>query len=151
MQHAAAWAPSRLGEEGALRLVSRVDVNGFSTGAVQVFMDGAWGAVCTAGFDDVDAAVACRQLGFITGVSQVQDEESGKSAPDPVRFRRSHAVEHVAAGRVAGRCSLLYSLNAQPTQPLATPRTHLSCQRKTETWQLCAAVKINMTITSIAS
>ena len=84
MQHAAAWAPSRLGEEGALRLVSRVDVNGFATGAVQVFMDGAWGAVCTAGFDDVDAAVACRQLGFTAGLRLPLDDLTTRSPPDPV-------------------------------------------------------------------
>eukprot|EP00892_Ulva_mutabilis_P011614 jgi/Ulvmu1/8825/UM049_0005.1 len=61
---------SSTGEEGAARLVSRVDVNGYATGALQVFCEGAWGAVCSAGFDDVDAAVACRQLGFIGGVRQ---------------------------------------------------------------------------------
>ena len=51
-----------------MRLVSRVDVNGFATGTLQVFCEGAWGAVCTSNFDDQDANVACRQLGFASGV-----------------------------------------------------------------------------------
>ena len=54
-------------EEGELRLVGRVDVNGFSTGAVQVFHNGAFGAVCIEGFDAAAADVACRQLGFVGG------------------------------------------------------------------------------------
>ena len=58
----------RTGGEGAVRLVSRVDVNGYATGALQVFCEGAWGAVCNSGFDDNDALVACRQLGLTTGV-----------------------------------------------------------------------------------
>ena len=66
-----------IGEEGAVRLVSRVDVNGFATGALQVFSEGAWGAVCTTNFDDRDAVVACRQLGFTGGLRQPRE-------PDPV-------------------------------------------------------------------
>eukprot|EP00892_Ulva_mutabilis_P004104 jgi/Ulvmu1/2065/UM121_0006.1 len=53
--------------EGDLRLVSQVVANGFTTGALQVFHDGQFGAVCNVGFDAVDAAVACRQLGFPAG------------------------------------------------------------------------------------
>ena len=37
------------------------------TGALQVQLDGEFGAVCNAAFDSVDAAVACRQLGFVEG------------------------------------------------------------------------------------
>eukprot|EP00892_Ulva_mutabilis_P005578 jgi/Ulvmu1/3392/UM016_0008.1 len=57
-------APS---EEGDLRLVSRVDINGFATGALQVFHNGAFGAVCDNQFGPAEADVACRQLGFIGG------------------------------------------------------------------------------------
>ena len=53
--------------EGDLRLVRQVSTNGFTTGALQVFHDGAFGAVCNVGFDSVDADVACRQLGFPVG------------------------------------------------------------------------------------
>eukprot|EP00892_Ulva_mutabilis_P005573 jgi/Ulvmu1/3388/UM016_0004.1 len=55
------------GEEGDLRLVSRVDINGFATGALQVFHNGAFGAVCDNQFGPAEADVACRQLGFIGG------------------------------------------------------------------------------------
>eukprot|EP00892_Ulva_mutabilis_P001727 jgi/Ulvmu1/11555/UM078_0048.1 len=55
-------------EEGELRLVGRVDVNGFATGGVQVFLNGAFGAVCTQNFGAPEARIACRQLGFPSGV-----------------------------------------------------------------------------------
>eukprot|EP00892_Ulva_mutabilis_P007287 jgi/Ulvmu1/4930/UM204_0001.1 len=70
-------------EEGAARLVSRIDVNGFATGALRVFCEGVWGAVCTSNFDDVDAAVACRQLGFTAGVRQPQQPTFRNTDPDP--------------------------------------------------------------------
>ena len=73
------------GEEGAARLVSRVDVNGFATGALQVFCEGAWGAVCSSNFDSIDATVACRQLGFGGGLRQPQEPIFRLSTPDPVR------------------------------------------------------------------
>lgn len=56
-------------EEGRLRILDRIDVNGFATGALQVFLGGAWGAVCDSGFDRTEADVACRQLGFSGGVT----------------------------------------------------------------------------------
>eukprot|EP00892_Ulva_mutabilis_P007276 jgi/Ulvmu1/4920/UM202_0005.1 len=62
-------APGTLdAEEGDLRLAGRLDINGYATGALQVFHDGAFGAVCGNTFDEVDAEVACRQLGFSGGV-----------------------------------------------------------------------------------
>eukprot|EP00892_Ulva_mutabilis_P005896 jgi/Ulvmu1/3679/UM017_0095.1 len=70
-------------DEGAARLVSRIDVNGYATGAIQVFCEGAWGAVCTSNFDDVDATVACRQLGFASGVRQPQSRTFRSVDPDP--------------------------------------------------------------------
>eukprot|EP00892_Ulva_mutabilis_P012708 jgi/Ulvmu1/980/UM103_0007.1 len=54
--------------DGDLRLVGRVDINGFATGALQLYHDGEFGAVCAKEFDAPDAAVACRQLGFDDGV-----------------------------------------------------------------------------------
>ena len=72
------------GEEGAARLVSWVDVNGFATGALQVFCEGAWGAVCSSNFDSIDATVACRQLGFGGGLRQPQEPIFRRSIPDPV-------------------------------------------------------------------
>ena len=69
----------------AVRLVSRVDVNGFATGTLQVFCEGAWRAVCTSRFDDIDASVPCRQLGFSTGLRLPQESPIfSRSSPDPV-------------------------------------------------------------------
>eukprot|EP00892_Ulva_mutabilis_P007859 jgi/Ulvmu1/5445/UM223_0006.1 len=63
--------PSPVGApgEGDLRLVGRLDINGFATGALQVFHAGAFGAVCNNFFSLADAAVACRQLGFDDGTT----------------------------------------------------------------------------------
>ena len=72
------------GQDGAVRMVSRVDVNGFATGALQVFSEGAWGAVCTSNFDSVDATVACRQLGFTGGLRLPQVPVFRRGPPDPV-------------------------------------------------------------------
>ncbi|XP_063442442.1 neurotrypsin-like [Mytilus trossulus] len=35
-----------------------------SSGGLEIFHDNEWGAVCKEGFDDTDASVACRQLGY---------------------------------------------------------------------------------------
>ena len=53
--------------EGDVRLVARVEVNGFVTGGIQVFRNGGFGAVCDQEFGDEGAVVACRQLGFESG------------------------------------------------------------------------------------
>ena len=56
-------------EEGDLRLVDRVDINGFATGALHVFIEGAFGAICNTLFRPLDAGVACRQMGFAGGTA----------------------------------------------------------------------------------
>lgn len=59
-------------------------MNGFATGTLQVFLNGAWGAVCTASFGNSDALVACRQLGFAAGGRIALDSSFRSSNPDPV-------------------------------------------------------------------
>ncbi|PNH02990.1 hypothetical protein TSOC_010988 [Tetrabaena socialis] len=49
-------------------------------GFVQILRRGVWGAVCSAGWDDADASIACAQLGFPAGVA----------APD-IRFPAAQA------------------------------------------------------------
>lgn len=54
--------------DGSLRLI--VDcgrTNGTcnqSTGRLEIFLNGRWGTVCSEGFGEVEATLACNQLGY---------------------------------------------------------------------------------------
>ena len=49
-------------DENDVRLV---DGNQKSNGRLEVCIHGQWGSVCETGFDEVDAQVVCRELGFL--------------------------------------------------------------------------------------
>lgn len=60
-----------------------MDINGYATGALHVFSGDAYGAVCSQSFDNKDADVACRQLGFVGGsVLRSLAGEQGSSGSD---------------------------------------------------------------------
>eukprot|EP00892_Ulva_mutabilis_P008801 jgi/Ulvmu1/6293/UM288_0001.1 len=89
-------------EEGQVRLVSRVDINGYATGALQVAVDGEFGAVCSQFFNDVDAGVACRELGFVGGAVLRTLDTGTRGADYLSRGFRASIREEVAASFVLG-------------------------------------------------
>ena len=55
---------------GDLRLVrGRIADSKFSSGRVEIFINGVWGTVCDDFFDQLDANVACKQLGYAGATS----------------------------------------------------------------------------------
>lgn len=55
---------------GDLRLVQRTVVDSqFTSGRVEIYINGQWGTICDDLFDQTDASVTCKQLGFADAVS----------------------------------------------------------------------------------
>ncbi|XP_030847771.1 deleted in malignant brain tumors 1 protein-like [Strongylocentrotus purpuratus] len=61
--------------------VRLVDGSDASEGRVEVYINGAWGTVCDDSWDDTDARVVCRTLGFDSGTA-VGNAEFGQGSGD---------------------------------------------------------------------
>ena len=80
-------------------------------GRVEIMYQGIWGTICDDGWDDIDAAVVCKELRFFNGVATRQAQFG--SGTGPVWLRRvscsgnesklSHCI-HTGAGNTL-RCS----------------------------------------------
>lgn len=110
-------------EEGDVRVVDEVAVNGFVTGALQVFQGGRYGAVCSTGFDDADAAVACRQLGFPGAAFVLQDPFGVSDSGSKERTAPDMADLSVRPRPPPPACRLCYlCCDHLPTELRAAPR-----------------------------
>lgn len=68
------------GTEGQLRIVGDSSAHG----RLEVFHDGQWGTICDDAFDENDATVACRELGFSEGFPYTDGAGSGEIWMDDV-------------------------------------------------------------------
>ena len=80
-------------------------------GRVEVKYQGTWGTICDDGWDEIDATVVCRELGFLNGTTTRQDRYGSSSGPVWLsqvsclgnESKLSHCM-HSGAG-IVGSCS----------------------------------------------
>ena len=81
-------------------------------GIVEIMYQGIWGTICDDGWDNIDATVVCKQLGFESGIKR-KLQRPVISNPNPVWLKKvkclgsekklSHCI-HSGVGNV-GNCS----------------------------------------------
>ena len=65
----------------AVRLVGG---NSYHEGRVELYYNGEWGTVCDDGWDDADAGVVCRQLGFGSSGTAIIGQKFFSEGPGPL-------------------------------------------------------------------
>ena len=56
--------------------------SGNSQGRVEIYHDGKWGTICDDSWDNVDAWVVCKSLGFVNGATAKTDAYFGEGSGD---------------------------------------------------------------------
>ena len=80
-------------------------------GLVEIMYQGIWGTICDSGWDNIDATVVCRELGYVNGTATRQAQLGSDSGPVWLNqvgclgneSKLSHCI-HNGAGNV-GNCS----------------------------------------------
>ncbi|KAI5617423.1 neurotrypsin-like [Silurus asotus] len=72
-------------------LVRVVDGESRKEGRVEVFINGEWGSVCDDGWNDINAAVVCRQLGLV-GVSKARSMAYFGAGQGPIHLNNVRCV-----------------------------------------------------------
>ena len=88
-------------------------------GRVEILYQGIWGTICDDGWDNIDATVVCRQLGFLNGTATMQAQFN--VVTDPVwlsqvdclgnESKLTHCI-HSGAGNI-GNCSHTQDVGVQ--------------------------------------
>ena len=88
-----------------------LDGTGENEGRVEIMYQGIWGTICDDGWDDIDASIACKELGFSHGNAMTQAQFGSGTGPVWLRqvgcfgneSRLSYCT-HTGAGNTMG-CS----------------------------------------------